>query len=223
MDKPHDPAVDRPLAGAEESAAQGSTASEEPRAVERPTPHPEPATTVPPPPKDPAPVTHAAPPSPYTKTPGLAAFLSAVPGLGNIYNGLYLRGIAFFLTYVALFSLTIQAGDRRDTEGELAFLIPSLFFFWCFNIFDAYRQAMLINYAETYKDPAATKRMPASGGLVAGGIVFAVGLYGALYKYLDIDLAWIVQLWPLALMTLGAYLIWEHFKNKPPVEDSLEF
>jgi hypothetical protein len=156
--------------------------------------------------------------NPYSKTPGLAALLSIVPGLGNIYNGLYLRGVAFFLTYVSLFSLAVNSGHGRDNEGELAFLVPTMLFFWCFNIFDAYRQATLINHAAAHGSlPAMSPfqdKLPNAGSLVPGVLVFVVGLYGLLRRYLDIDLAWIIDLWPFLLMAFGGFLIWQHLKSR---------
>ena len=80
--------------------------------------------------------------NPLHKTPLLAAVLSVLPGLGNVYNGIYQRGIVFFGIWVALFALTVSSNGGADT----AVLVPALVFFWFFNIFDAYRQATLINF-----------------------------------------------------------------------------
>ncbi len=171
-------------------------------------------------PQPPQPPPQMASNNPYTKTPGLAAVLSVVPGLGNIYNGLYLRGVTFFLIYVSLFSLAINAGDGRGNEEELAFIIPSMLFFWCFNIFDAYRQATLINHAAAHGSlPTISplqEKMPKAGStvLVPGVLIFLVGLYGFLRQYLDIQLAWIIDLWPFFLMAFGGFLIWQHLKNR---------
>lgn len=168
-----------------------------------------------PPPQLPAPQMSS---SPYTKTPGLAALLSVVPGLGNIYNGLYLRGVAFFLIYVALFSLAVGSDGGSGKEEELAFLIPSMLFFWCFNIFDAYRQATLINHAAAHGSlpeiSPLQEKMPKAGSIVPGVLLFLVGLYGLLRRFLDIDLAWIIDLWPFFLMAFGVFLIWQHLQNR---------
>src|SRR6185436_17474568 len=89
-----------------------------------------------------APPAATAPPAPlaardpiHQKSPRLAVALSAFPGLGNVYNGLYLRGFVEFLIVAGLFNLV----DRHDTP----FLVMSLMFFWLFSILDAYRQAVL--------------------------------------------------------------------------------
>src|SRR3954468_15768595 len=67
----------------------------------------------------------AATPPFLRKNPALAALLSAVPGMGNIYNGLYLRGITFFLVVATLIGITTRGHDL------FGMAIP---FFWIFNV-----------------------------------------------------------------------------------------
>jgi TM2 domain-containing membrane protein YozV len=95
---------------------------------------PEPAPAFAAPAPTPVPV---APPAVSRKNPFLAALLSAFPGLGNIYNGLYLRGITFFLLIVSLIGITMRGHDLFGM---------AIAFFWLFNVIDSYRQATLINY-----------------------------------------------------------------------------
>jgi len=79
----------------------------------------------------------ALPPTIGRKNPNLAAFLSLFPGLGNVYNGLYMRGITFFLVIVSLIAIVVE---NHPLFGM------AIAFFWLFNVIDAYRQAALINY-----------------------------------------------------------------------------
>jgi hypothetical protein len=143
--------------------------------------------------------------SPQARMPFLAAFFSAFPGLGNVYNGLYLRGVTFFLICFGLIGL---AGGARVEERVL--LIFSAIFVWFFNIFDAYRQATLINYGYSPDDELPVRpriSAGASGGLLAGVVVFAIGLIGLLRDYLDVDLTWLVDHWYILFMVFGGYMI----------------
>ena len=143
--------------------------------------------------------------SPNTRTPILAGILSIFPGLGNVYNGLYLRGITIFLIFMGLIAL---ASGTRPPEAVI--MIFMVIFVWLFNLFDAYRQATLINYGFTPDlDLAAKPRIPAwgSGGLAAGVAVFLVGFYGFLRERFDIDLSLLVDNWYLLFMVFGAILI----------------
>ena len=146
-------------------------------------------------------------PNPNHRTPFLAGALSLVPGLGNIYNGLYQRGFLFFFAVTGIFAMAVEH------EGpELALLIPSMMFLWLFNIFDAYRQAVFINHGYT---PAAPKEMPqsSSGGSLALGVaVFLVGLYGLLREWIDFDFTILLDYWYLGFLAFGGWSIYRAVK-----------
>lgn len=139
---------------------------------------------------------------PEAKTPMLAAILSVVPGLGNIYNGLYPRGIAFFLIQVALINFAVRAND----DQEVALLVPSFIFFWLFNVFDAYRQATLLNLSG---QGVSVPRPANVGGPLGIGIVLVIiGMIGIADRYLGIYIWDILEHWPIGLLGFGGWLIW---------------
>ena len=151
-------------------------------------------------------------PSPVTrKNPGLAALLSLFPGMGNIYNGLYLRGMTFFLVIASLMGIV-----NRGHRGEEMFVF-AIFFFWLFNVIDAYRQATLINYG--YAQDLGLTDLPrypraSQGGLIAGILLTLIGLFALADRYLDIPLDWIFDLWPFALVAGGLWLIWATVRDR---------
>lgn len=178
--------------------------------------------TEPPPP--PAPPEAQLPPPPQAvrpelpqKAPVLAALLSLVmPGLGNVYNGLYRRAVFFFFLYVTLFGFAINGGDDARP-----FVIPCVVFVWLFNVFDAYRQATLLNYGLT-SDPAVAQELginAASWGIVPGVILMVLGLYGLLRRYLDIDFRWILDQWPFAVIAAGVWLIYQAVRQRQQAAD----
>ena len=71
------------------------------------------------------------------KSPGLAAFLSLFPGLGQVYNGRIARAFVFFFAWVGSIYLTASGH-----EFPFAFVIP---FVYLFNIIDAWKGATAIN------------------------------------------------------------------------------
>jgi hypothetical protein len=158
------------------------------------------------PPPAPAPAWNPANPShPLAKNPFVAGMLSIFPGLGNIYNGLYLRGVAFFVAFLSC--IGVLAGV--DHEGGPMFGL-ALAFTYIFSIVDAVRQASLINLGLT-SDPAATYRptpLTAGGGsALAGLMLFGLGLLALLDRWFHIDLTWLADAWPLIPMGLGAWLL----------------
>ncbi len=164
---------------------------------------------------------YALPPAPkqeaaQARMPFLAGMFSLFPGLGNVYNGLYLRGVTFFLVCIGLIGLA--SGARVE---ERVLFIFSVIFVWFFNIFDAYRQATLINYGYTPGDELGDKpRISAwgSGGVVAGVVVFALGFYGFLREHFEIDLTLLAEHWYLLFMAFGAFLIARTILDKKKAE-----
>ena len=142
----------------------------------------------------------AAPPGIVRKNPKLAAALALFPGVGHVYNGLYIRALTFFLIAFSLILVT----DREDIFGF------ATAFFWIFNVIDSYRQATLINYGfaqdlgllDLPQKPRAVQ-----GGLLVGILLTLIGLYSFLDRFFRIDLRWLVELWPLALVGIGLWLI----------------
>ncbi|HYG65820.1 MAG TPA: DUF5668 domain-containing protein [Thermoanaerobaculia bacterium] len=134
------------------------------------------------------------------KSPKLAALLSVFPGLGNIYNGLYLRGFTFFAIFMGLIGMA---------EHEEVF-VAAIMFFGLFNIIDAYRQATLINYG--YAQDLGILDMPevpkaGQGGIIAGVVLTLIGLFALLERFFSVNLEFLFDLWPAALMLIGLWLV----------------
>jgi len=179
----------------------------EPDSVSPDTVGPAPETAPPPPPSEPA-AAASADPTPMRKHPIFASILSLFPGAGNIYNGLYLRGVTFFV-------LAASSIYMANTRGELWGFVVA--FVWIFNVLDSWRQATLINYGVTTDLGLTDQPKPTAygyGGAIAGGALLLVGLLAALEIYLDIDIDWILNLWPLFLIALGAWFIWSSLRAK---------
>ena len=72
--------------------------------------------------------------NPMRKSPALAAWLSLMPGLGQIYVGYYKAGFITILVVVSIIMLLARSGDSVGP-----FLGSFLAFFWVFNMIDAHR------------------------------------------------------------------------------------
>ncbi|MEM6457717.1 MAG: hypothetical protein AAF772_21690 [Acidobacteriota bacterium] len=131
--------------------------------------------------------------------PGLAALLSIFPGLGHIYNRLYARAFAIFLIQFSLIAVT-----ANEDESVLPLLLPTIVFFFLFNLFDAYHQAMRIRRGGGADDT----RPPATGNVGFGAALIAIGSIALIGRVVAIDLSWLVAQWPFGIMLFGAWLIW---------------
>lgn len=180
---------------------------EQPSQPQAPTPS-QPAVAAPPTPQA-EPVRLAK--DPRRRSPFLAAVLSIMPGLGQVYLGYYQLGFVNAVVIAGL--LTLLA------TGELGPLIPltSVFmaFFWLYNIVDAGRRAVIVNEAlagrsdiELPEDFAA----PGLRGSVMGGSIIALaGLLLLSRTLFGVSLEWLENWWPVAIILFGAFLI---FKGK---------
>ncbi len=143
---------------------------------------------------------------PREKSPRLAAVLSAVPGLGQVYIGYYQRGLIFAASMLLLgMAAATASGDIGPVFGF------SMFFLWLFNLVDAGRMAALYNHAAAGSDGFELPEdfaVPGVGGSIAGGALLAVfGLISFSNTALGFELDWLEVWWPVLPIGLGLYLI----------------
>jgi hypothetical protein len=142
------------------------------------------------------------------KSPVLAAILSLMPGLGQIYVGYYQQGFINILVVASLIALL----DRG--VGALEPLIGLfLAFYWLYNLVDAARRATFYNQAVAGLAPTAIPegmKLPDRRGTLLGGILMILaGALALAHIRFGMPLQWIERWWPLALVLMGGYLIYQ--------------
>ena len=143
---------------------------------------------------------------PRYKSPLIAAMLSFVPGLGQIYVGYYQRGFVH-----AGVVLTLMAVGSTSSELIGPVLVLSALFVMLYNIVDAGRLAAAYNHVTAglgrveLPDDSPLPRM--EGSIVLGGILALVGLIALSNTLLGIPLRWLEDWWPIFPLVLGAYLL----------------
>ena len=155
---------------------------------------------------------------PRRKSPFLAALLSLMPGLGQVYVGYYRRGFINILTAGSVFSFLVA------TQGQTAITpLASLFliFFVLYNIIDAGRRASLYNLSLDgieqieLPDPLSDNAFSGTrGSFLGGGALLLFGLIALSNTALGISLAWLEDWWPLAPTALGAYLVFRAYQDQ---------
>ena len=156
------------------------------------------------------------PEDPRSKSPILAAVLSLMPGLGQVYIGYYVLGFINILVIASLITLLAHGiGDLEPLAGLF------LAFYWLYNVVDAARRAAFYNQALAGLGPMELPtdiEMPGSRGSLFGGIVLIVlGGLALAYTRFNVSLAWLEHWWPLALVFAGAYLIYKSLAAKKKV------
>ena len=96
-----------------------------------------------------APAGVVVPPPPGAPSPGLAALLGFIPGVGAMYNGQFIKGVIHALIFVCLIYLA------SNVEGLFGILIG----FWVmYMVFDAYKTAKARLYGLPLPDPFGIER-----------------------------------------------------------------
>ncbi len=140
------------------------------------------------------------------KLPGIAAFLSILfPGLGTVYAGKTLKGIAYMLIFAGTI-YSIAAG------GPATFLGLFLAGFYLFAIVDAYNDAKKAQGEIEVSQPPA----PAEADkLIRSGIFWLlVGILLQLITLDVLDLSELIRFWPVILIGFGLYLIIRYFQER---------
>ena len=174
------------------------------------TPHPRPRAAPPPLPPGPG---DGAPYVRLPKSPGLAAFLSLFPGLGQVYNGRIARAFVFFFAWVGSIYLTASGH-----EFPFAFVIP---FVYLFNIIDAWKGATAINarFLGGRSEPEEDDDVESP---VWGGSLVAIGVLVLFSNLGWLDLDRLARWWPLLLIAVGAYFVYASVQKKKAEETADE-
>jgi TM2 domain-containing membrane protein YozV len=155
----------------------------------------------------------AYPEDPRFKSPVVATLLSLIPGLGQVYVGYYRQGFINVLVVGSLITL-LAPGPR--VHGPLTpLLVFFLIFYWLYNLVDAARRASFYNQALSgiaLNDFPPEFRMPEKhghGSLVSGALLILSGLVISSYTVYGYSLEWLEKWWPMALILVGAYLVFQ--------------
>jgi len=167
-------------------------------------------------PQSPPPLALPPPAGPYVrlpKSPGLAAFLSLFPGLGQVYNGQIARAFVFFFAWVGSIYLTASGH-----EFPFAFVIP---FVYLYNLIDAWKGSNAIN-ARFIGGRTEPEEEPGVESPVWGA---TLALFGILILFNNLgwlDLDRLARWWPLLLIAVGAYFVYASVQQKKKVGESAD-
>ena len=147
------------------------------------------------------------------KSGAAAGILSAIfPGIGQIYNGQYIKGALFLAIFTGLISMQPHAGQP--------FQALMLTGFYIFQIIEAVQSAKEINRLALGENgvslpPALSPAAPVRPGSVFWGIVLmALGGIFLLGNFEIIDYDRIFDFWPVIVIVIGLKMITDYFTKK---------
>ena len=149
-------------------------------------------------------------------SPFIATLLSFVPGLGAAYNGQTAKAIVHFSIFASFFQMAVL------TQGVPFFLLGVLGT-WLFAAVDACRTAQLIRAGlspETEEDVIARRLY---GNPFAWAItLIVIGTLFLLHTLLGVQLP-VRQLLPVALVGLGAYMLFDYVRRRRSTSRIIRF
>jgi len=143
------------------------------------------------------------------KSPGLAAVLAFIPGVGAIYNGQIFKA----LIYILIFGGLIQMQEKSGVQPIAGFLLTG---FYIYMIFEAYHTAKKINkkamYGEAEEDIEEFEEY--KGSIFWGSFLVFLGVVFLLGNYDIISYSTLFNYWPVVIIIIGVKLIFEYFSRK---------
>ena len=158
------------------------------------------------------------PPNPNASSapsPGLAFILGLIPGVGAIYNAQYAKG----LIHVVIFGLLISIANA-DSVGDMQRLFGMLAPAWVFYMaFEAYHTAK--NRAEGRPTEEFSSVIPVHPGRPPIGpiVMIGLGIFFLLNNLGLIRFSLLFKFWPLALIGMGVYMLFERARRTAPEVD----
>jgi hypothetical protein len=151
-------------------------------------------------------------------SPGLAFLLGFIPGVGAIYNGQYVKG----LIHVVIMGLLISIVSSEDMSGNLQPLFGMMIGVWVFYMaFEAYHTAKRRQLGQPVDEFSSIvprhgqhSRFP-----LAPTVLIVVGLIFLLHNLDILRIGQILRYWPIALIGLGVYMLYERVSGAAAPSD----
>jgi len=139
-------------------------------------------------------------------SPGLAFILGLIPGVGAIYNAQYAKGVVHVVIFGLLISIT-STPAARDVDPLFPFLIAIWYFYMPFEAYHTARKRQLSEPVDEFSSIFPMR--PKKSGFPMGPVVLiALGVVFLLSTLEVLRFEQIVRWWPVALIVLGAYMLY---------------
>ena len=154
----------------------------------------------------------AAPAAPADESvhPVLALLLGFIPGVGAIYNGQYAKGLVHAVVFALLVS-AVSSGHNAGMEAFIGIMIAVWVFYM---VFEAYHTARKRRYGIAVDEFHGQFDFRGGGSRVPVGAILLIGLgFILLLDTTDIiSIEEFGKFWPLGLILLGIYLLYNRLQ-----------
>lgn len=155
--------------------------------------------------------------SPYTTgpsiSPGVAFVLGLIPGVGAIYNGQYAKGVIHVVILGVIISI-LNAGAAGSFEVLFGFLIPLWFFYMAFEAYHTASKRLRGEPVDEFSSLFPMHQGAGRGFPVGPVLLIGLGVLFLLNTLEIVRLYQIVRFWPLFLIALGGYMLYQRLADR---------
>jgi len=150
--------------------------------------------------------------TPIEGSPGLAFLLGLIPGVGAVYNAQYVKAIVHVVVLGLLISI-LESGAGDGFEVLFGMLISIWYFYMPF---EAYHTARKRNLGIPVDDFSSIVPRGRKTGFPAGPVaLIGLGVVFLLAQFDLLRIGTILRYWPLALILVGAWMLYDRMAQRP--------
>jgi hypothetical protein len=166
-----------------------------------------------------SPYTTAQPPRPTMSdpgaSPGLAFLLGFIPGVGAIYNGQYVKGFFHVLVFGGLIAIVNNEEMSSGLQPLFGMMIAVWVFYMAFEAYHTAKRRQLGQPVDEFSSIVPRRGQPSRFPL-APTVLIAVGVLFLLHNLEILRIGKVIHdYWPVALIALGAYMLFERLSGRP--------
>ncbi|HYL68653.1 MAG TPA: DUF5668 domain-containing protein [Candidatus Limnocylindria bacterium] len=151
----------------------------------------------------------------HDANPRLAAVLGFIPGLGAVYNGEYLKALIHVLIFGGLIAIHNNEMNSGDMHGlSMAFIHILLACFYFYMPIDAYRVAKARRTGQPVPAGPLAETAVRSGKPIGAFVLIFLGVMFLLANFGLLSEDWFGKAWPIGLIALGAWMVWDRMGRK---------
>jgi hypothetical protein len=149
------------------------------------------------------------------KSPALAGILALIPfGTGAFYNGQYLKGLLYFISFAGLITINTHGAGQPFT----GLLLAGFIIFQFFESIQAAKAINLVAAGQKPEDAAKADFLPdviRAGSIFWGIILIVIGVLVTLTNFDVLTWETLWHFWPVPMIIFGLKLIYDsHAKAK---------
>jgi hypothetical protein len=153
-------------------------------------------------------------------SPGLAFLLGLIPGVGAIYNCQYVKGLIHVIVLGVLISIVSSGDASGGMEPLFSMMIGVWVFYMAFEAYHTAKKRQLGQPVDEFSSLVSLRGQPGNGPRfpVAPALLIAFGLLFLLNNMDIIRFSQIIRYWPIGLIALGGYMLYERINSSDPSE-----